>query len=84
MGYSKCGTAGEEARNSASSVMPPQRMGAILCIQVWDGGLQRAESKNEPDFDFQNSIMIRIEGEPYPNDYRYTHVIIENGKWYMF
>lgn len=47
-------------------------------------GLRRAGSNNETDFDFNNSIEIRIDGESYPGDYRYTHVIIEDGNWYMF
>ena len=42
------------------------------------------ESKNETDFDFKNGILIKIEGELYPNEFKYPHVIIENGKWYMF
>lgn len=47
-------------------------------------GLFRAESQNETDFDFRNAVKIKIKGEEYPGQYKFTHVLIEDGIWYMF
>lgn len=47
-------------------------------------GLFRSESINETDFDFENAVNIKIEGEKYPGMYKFTHVILENGSWIMF
>ena len=47
-------------------------------------GLFVAESDGEMRFDFAGARPIRIEGEQYPGQYKFTHVIQENGRWYMF
>ncbi len=47
-------------------------------------GLFRATSVNETDFDFKNAQPLRIDGENYPGMYKFTHVLIEDGVWYMF
>jgi len=44
--------------------------------------LRVAVSENETDFDFENSRVIRIEGER--PGHRYSHVLKEDDKWYMF
>ena len=44
--------------------------------------LFRAESPNEMDFDFDNSVPICVEGEVA--GYRCPHVFVENGTWYMY
>lgn len=43
-----------------------------------------AQSEDETHFDFENASRIRIDGETYPGKYKFTHVIQENGIWYMF
>jgi hypothetical protein len=47
-------------------------------------GLFVAESDDEMHFDFAGARPIQIEGEQYPGRYKFTHVIQENGRWYMF
>jgi hypothetical protein len=47
-------------------------------------GLMRAESANETDFDFAHAATIKIEGETYPGKYKFSHVFLEGGVWYMF
>jgi len=47
-------------------------------------GLFRAESANETDFDFAHAEPIHIEGLKYPGMYKFTHVLHDDGKWYMF
>lgn len=47
-------------------------------------GLFVAESPNEMDFDFAKARPIKIKGESYPGMYKFTHVIQEDRKWYMF
>ena len=44
--------------------------------------LRLAVSNNETDFDFENSVRLRIEGEE--PGHRYTHVFKEDGNWYMY
>ncbi|MHC4618848.1 MAG: glycoside hydrolase family protein [Planctomycetota bacterium] len=44
--------------------------------------LRRATSPNETDFDFDNAVPIRIEGER--PGHRYTHVFREDGRYYMY
>jgi len=46
-------------------------------------GLFRAASTNETDFDFANARPLKIAGEQYPGRYKFTHVFIEGGAWYM-
>jgi predicted GH43/DUF377 family glycosyl hydrolase len=58
-------------------------------LYYWDrayepNALFVAESINETDFDFGNAINIRIEGEEYPGMYKFTQVLQQKGKWYMF
>jgi hypothetical protein len=47
-------------------------------------GLFRATSSNETDFDFDHAIELKIDGEHYPIMFKFTHVIIDDGTWYMF
>lgn len=47
-------------------------------------GLFCAVSTNETSYDFMNARNILIAGENYPNMYKFTHVVIEQGMWYMF
>ena len=44
--------------------------------------LRLAISSNETDFDFENALPIRIEGEQ--PGHRYTHVFEEGDAWYMY
>jgi hypothetical protein len=44
--------------------------------------LRVAQSANETDFDFENALRIRIEGEQ--PGHRYTHVFKEGDTWYMY
>lgn len=46
-------------------------------------GLFRATSSNETDFDFKNAKQLKINGEHYPGMYMFTHVFMDDGKWYM-
>jgi hypothetical protein len=46
-------------------------------------GLHRAESPNETDFDFAGAVPLRIEGHDPDEMYKFTHVVRENGDWYM-
>jgi len=46
-------------------------------------GLFRATSGSEMDFDFGKAQGLRIEGEHYPGMYKFTHVFMDNGAWYM-
>jgi hypothetical protein len=54
----------------------------------WDRSLKKADrlrvavSPNETDFDFDNAVTIRIEGEQ--PGHRYTHVFKEGDRWYMY
>jgi predicted GH43/DUF377 family glycosyl hydrolase len=58
------------------------------CMYYWDRRFDKAErlrlpiSPNETDFDFDNSVAIRIEGELA--GHRYTHVLKEGDTWHMF
>ena len=47
-------------------------------------GLMRAESANETDFDFARAATIKIEGEKYPGRYKFSHVFVDGGTWYMY
>lgn len=47
-------------------------------------GLFVAESNDETDFDFEDALNIRIEGEEYPGMYKFSQVLQQNGEWYMF
>jgi hypothetical protein len=47
-------------------------------------GLFLAESVNETDFDFENALNIKIEGEKYPGMYKFTQVMQQGDQWYMF
>lgn len=58
-------------------------------LYYWDRrreplGLMRAESANEMDFDFGRAAPIKIEGEKYPGMYKFTHVFLDGGAWYMY
>ena len=58
-------------------------------MYYWDrkhepAGLYRAKSANETDFDFAAAEPIHIEGLKYPGKYKFTHVIQDDGTWYMF
>ena len=63
-------------------------------MYYWDralepkGGLVVAESDDETHFDFKNARSIVIEDEiyldPKSSRFKFTHVIQENGRWYMF
>lgn len=44
----------------------------------------RVGADNEIDFEFDKPEEIIIDGEEYPGRYFFSHVFIENGKWYMF
>lgn len=44
--------------------------------------LFRAESLNETDFDFDNAVRIKVEGEE--TGCRCPHVFIDGGVWYMY
>jgi len=44
--------------------------------------LRVAVSNNETDFDFENSMRIRVRGEE--PGHRYTHVFSEGRPWYMY
>jgi hypothetical protein len=46
--------------------------------------LFRGSSANETGFDFAHPEPIRAKGLKYPAMYKFTHVIIEQGTWYMF
>ena len=47
-------------------------------------GLFRAESFDERNFDFADAVNIRIRGEDYPGQYKFSYVFIEDGRWHMF
>lgn len=47
-------------------------------------GLFRAVSKNETDFDFNNAVPISIENDYEEMMYKFTHVIKDGKRWYMF
>lgn len=47
-------------------------------------GLMRAESPNETDFDFGHAVPIKIEGEKYAGAYKFSHVFLDDGTWYMY
>jgi len=47
-------------------------------------GLFVAESDDEMHFDFAGARPIQIGDEHYPGRYKFTHVLQESGKWYMF
>ena len=69
-------------------VVHDQASGKYL-IYYWDrehepNGLFVAASDDETHFDFDNARLIWIEDEQYPGRYKFSHVIQENGKWYMF
>jgi hypothetical protein len=57
-------------------------------MYYWDRRYKKADSlrlaisPNETDFDFDNSVPLHIEGEG--PGHRYTHVLKENGLWYMY
>lgn len=58
-------------------------------MYYWDrnaepAGLFRAESKNETDFDFENAVPLAIAGRDPSQMYKFTHVVQEAGKWFMF
>lgn len=58
-------------------------------LYYWDRrreplGLLRAESCNETDFDFGRAAPIKIEGEKYPGMYKFSHVFLDGGAWYMY
>jgi hypothetical protein len=46
-------------------------------------GLFRAESADETHFDFAQARPIHIDGEPADGMFKFTHVVVENGAWYM-
>ena len=57
-------------------------------MYYWDrqhepNGLFRAESKNETDFDFAGAVPISIDGDYDHPMNKFTHVVREDGKWYM-
>jgi hypothetical protein len=51
-------------------------------IKRW-GGLLRATSHNETEFDFGAAQGLKISGEQYPARYKFTHVFVDNGILYM-
>ena len=58
-------------------------------MYYWDrrhepAGLFLATSPNETDFDFEHAQPIRLEGVKYPAMYKFSHVLQEGGRWYMF
>ena len=58
-------------------------------MYFWDrrfepNGLFRVESANETDFDFDDATSIKIAGVPQEEKFKFTHVIREEGAWYMF
>jgi len=46
--------------------------------------LFRAESRTEMDFDFDNAKLIKISGEEREEKFKFTHILREGPKWYMF
>lgn len=46
-------------------------------------GLFHATSPDETTFDFAAAEKVAIGGEGYPGMYKFTHVFMEDGKWYM-
>ena len=46
--------------------------------------LFRAESPDETNFDWKNAANLKIQGEKYPGQYKFTHVFVEDGTWYMY
>lgn len=46
-------------------------------------GLYRATSVDETGFDFTHAQPLKIEGENYPGMYKFTHVFMDDGAWYM-
>ena len=47
-------------------------------------GLFRAESANETDFDFAHAVAISIAGDTEHEMNKFTHVIRDRGRWFMF
>ena len=47
-------------------------------------GLFCATSKDETDFDFGHAASLRSKGETYPGMYKFSHVFLEGGAWYMY
>ena len=47
-------------------------------------GLFRAESTDETNFDFVQATPIRIEGDSEQEMNKFTHVIRDRGRWFMF
>jgi len=61
----------------------------LYYMYYWDRmyeplALFRAHSPDEMNFDFENVKKIKIKGEKYPGQYKFTHVFIEEGRWYMY
>jgi hypothetical protein len=58
-------------------------------MYYWDRNYEpmalfHATSKNETDFDFENAQKIKITGETYPEQYKFTHVLKDTNGWHMF
>lgn len=47
-------------------------------------GLFRVESKDETGFDFSRAIPIGISGDNEHEMNKFTHVLFDRGRWYMF
>ena len=61
----------------------------LYYLYYWDRdyepmGLFCATSENETDFDFDNAVNITIENDYKEMMYKFTHVIKEGKRWYMF
>ena len=46
-------------------------------------GLFRASAGSETEFDFGKAQALKIEGEQDPGGYKFTHVFMDKGAWYM-
>ena len=58
-------------------------------MYYWDRNYEpmalfHATSKNETDFDFESARNIKIAGETYPEQYKFTHVLKDTDGWHMF
>jgi hypothetical protein len=86
--FEKKGRISDLGRVEDCHVVHDQASGKYL-MYYWDRdhepmGLFVATSEDEMQFDFSGAKPIQIEGEQYPGRYKFTHIIQEDGRWYMF
>ncbi len=45
--------------------------------------LRHVSSPDETSFAFEHAERVRIQGESYPGQYKFSHVVQDEGRWYM-